>query len=217
VVVKKCYVLGSFIYDINHQHMIVQRNKENNVVDDQQAKEAVKTLLRWIGDDPEREGLIETPDRVIKSFKEYFAGYKEDPGEVLKKTFTEASGYSDIVLLKNINIYSHCEHHMAPVSGTAHVAYYPNKRIVGISKLGRVVDILSKKLQVQERLTNEIARVIDQALKPKGVAIYITAKHSCMRNRGVCQRNSNMQTYTLLGCFRDNEHIAKRFFSLLQI
>ena len=193
------------------------KNIGQSMVNDQQAKEAVKTLLRWIGDDPEREGLIETPERVMKSFKEHFAGYNEDPVKVLQKTFTETSGYSDIVLLKDITIYSHCEHHMAPISGTAHVAYYPNGKIVGISKLGRVVDILSKKLQVQERLTNEIARTIEHSLKPKGVAVYITAQHSCMRSRGACQRSSTMQTYALLGCFRDNKHIAERFFSLLKI
>jgi GTP cyclohydrolase I len=152
---------------------------------------------------------------VINSFKEYFSGYQQDPAQVLKKTFTETSGYSDIVLLKNIIVNSHCEHHMAPITGLAHIAYYPKDRVVGISKLGRVAEIFSRKLQIQERLTNEIAHAINDSLAPKGVAVYITAKHSCMRDRGVYQTNSDMKTYTLLGCFKENQEIAQRFFNLI--
>jgi len=189
-------------------------NKNNEQVNDQQARDAVKTLIRWIGENPDRDGLVDTPNRVISSFKEYFSGYHQNPSQILQKTFTETLGYSDIVLLKNIIINSHCEHHMAPINGIAHVAYYPKDRVVGISKIGRVVEMLSRKLQIQERLTNEIAHTINDALVPKGVAVYITAKHSCMRDRGVYQTNSSMKTYALLGCFKDNQEIAQRFFNL---
>jgi GTP cyclohydrolase I len=152
---------------------------------------------------------------VVDSFKGYFAGYNEDPILILKKTFTETSGYRDIVLLKNINVYSHCEHHMAPISGIAHIAYYPNEKVVGISKLARVVEIYSKRLQIQERLTAEIAHAINFALKPQGVAVQIEASHSCINNRGVKQKDTTMKTHTLLGCFRNDPEIGKRFFQLI--
>ena len=190
-------------------------DKVEQPVSEKKAKEAIKTILQWIGENPDREGLIDTPQRVVDSFKGYFAGYNEDPILVLKKTFTETSGYQDIVLLKDINVYSHCEHHMAPITGVAHIAYYPNDKVVGISKLARVVEIYSKRLQIQERLTAEIANAVNFALKPRGVAVQIEASHSCINNRGIKQRNATMKTHTLLGCFRNDPEISRRFFQLI--
>ena len=191
--------------------------KCNNIKQDDELRfeEAIRNIILWIGDDPNREGLIDTPKRMIKSFKEYFSGYREDPCQILKKTFTETSGYQNIVLLKNIEFSSHCEHHMAPISGIAHIAYYPNKRVVGISKIARIVEIFSKRLQIQERLTNDIAKSIQESLEPMGVAVQINAKHSCMSNRGVNQRSTQVSTYTLLGCFKCEEHKSKIFFDLV--
>ena len=179
------------------------------------AREAVRTILKWVGENPEREGLIDTPQRVINSFKEHFSGYKEDPIQILKKTFTEVAGYQDMVLLKDIKIYSHCEHHIAPIYGVAHIAYYPNTKVVGISKLARVAEIYSKRLQIQERLTAEIANAINFVLKPKGVAVQIEAHHACISNRGIYQKDVKMSTHTLLGCFKNNYEIGKRFFQLV--
>ena len=185
------------------------------MITDEEAKNAVKALIKWIGDDPEREGLKDTPERVIKSFKEHFLGYKQDPYQILKRTFNEISSYNDIILLKNITVNSHCEHHIAPIIGKAHVAYYPQNRVIGISKIARVVDILSKRLQIQERLTNEIAQSIYSILKPRGVAICIIAKHSCMNSRGIYQKDSDMRTCSFLGCFQDNKDDVQKFFTLL--
>ena len=197
-----------------HTKLSVNTNKIELPVSEEKAKEAVQTILKWIGEDP-REGLIDTPQRVINSFKEHFSGYNEDPIQILKRTFTETSGYQDMVLLKNIKIYSHCEHHIAPISGIAHVAYYPNAKVVGISKLARVAEIYSKRLQIQERLTAEIANAINFALKPKGVAVQIKAYHSCINSRGIQQKDAKMETHSLLGCFRNDPKISERFFQLV--
>lgn len=190
--------------------------KQNNVqikVSENEAKNAVETILKWMGEDPRREGLIDTPRRVIESFKEHFSGYLEDPSQVLERTFTETSGYQDMILLKDIRLYSHCEHHMAPIHGVAHIAYYPNAKVVGISKLARVVEIYSKRLQIQERLTSEIANTVNFTLKPKGVAVMIEASHSCINNRGINQKDAEMKTHTLIGCFRRDRELSRRFFS----
>ena len=193
----------------------INANKIELPISEEKAKEAVHTILKWIGENPEREGLIDTPQRVINSFKEHFSGYKEDPIQILKKTFTEVAGYQDMVLLKDIKIYSHCEHHIAPIYGVAHIAYYPNTKVVGISKLARVAEIYSKRLQIQERLTAEIANAINFVLKPKGVAVQIEAHHACISNRGIYQKDVKMSTHTLLGCFKNNYEIGKRFFQLV--
>ena len=192
--------------------------KKTNIqvkVSENEAKHAIETILKWIGEDPTREGLIDTPKRVVESFKEYFSGYLEDPSQVLQRTFTETSGYQAMVLLKDIKLYSHCEHHMAPIQGVAHIAYYPNTKVVGISKLARVVEIYSKRLQIQERLTSEIANSINFTLKPKGVAVMIEANHSCINNRGINQKDAKMKTHTLMGCFRNDPEISRRFFQLV--
>ena len=156
--------------------------KENNNIPDQKAEEAIKTIIQWIGEDPNREGLKSTPSRVIKAFKEYFQGYKDDPSKYLSKTFTEVEGYDDMVIEKNISIRSHCEHHMAPIIGVAHVAYIPSKKVVGLSKLARVVEVFAKRLQTQERLTMQIAKTIMDVLQPRGVAVTIDAVHQCRTN-----------------------------------
>jgi len=162
-----------------------QTNKNKQQVSDEKAEEAITTILKWIGENPAREGLILTPKRVIKAFKEYFNGYTQDPSKFLSKTFTEVEGYDDMVIEKNISIQSHCEHHMAPIIGVAHVAYIPSSKVVGLSKLARVVEVFSKRLQTQERLTTQIAKTIMNVLQPRGVAVTIDAAHQCMTNRGV--------------------------------
>jgi len=159
-------------------------------ISDKKAEEAIKTIIEWVGEDPEREGLKSTPRRVIKAFKEYFQGYKQDPAEYLTKTFTEVEGYDDMVIEKNISIRSHCEHHIAPIIGVAHVAYIPSKKVVGLSKLARVVDAFAKRLQTQERLTMQIAKVIMDVLQPRGVAVTIDASHQCMTNRGIIKEKT---------------------------
>ena len=159
-----------------------------------EALDAVKTLIKWAGDDPTREGLIETPDRVIRAYKEFFAGYEEDPEQVLEKTFEEVEGYDDAVIVRNIRVESHCEHHMVPILGVAHVGYIPNKRVVGISKLARIVDIFGKRLQTQETMTAQIADTIQRVLEPKGVAVVIDAGHQCMSTRGIHKTESSTIT-----------------------
>lgn len=190
-------------------------NLKSYKVSNEEAKESIKTLLKWIGENPDRDGLIETPQRVLNSFKEYFSGYTKDPVQMLQKTFTETSGYQDIILLKNINFYSFCEHHIAPIEGVVHIAYYPDTKIVGISKLARIVEVYSKRLQIQERMTAEIANIINLTLKPKGVAVMVEANHSCINNRGINQKNVIMKTTTLIGCFKNNMDINHQFFQLL--
>ena len=178
-------------------------NIDKNKVSDKEAEEAFKTILAWMGEDPAREGLLETPKRVVKAYKEYFGGYAEDAGKVLDKTFGDVEGYDDMVVEKNISVSSHCEHHMAPIVGTAHVAYIPKDRVVGLSKLARVVEIFSKRLQTQERLTMQVAQALMKSLDAKGVAVTIDAAHQCMTMRGIKKENATTVTNYFLGQFKD--------------
>ena len=190
--------------------------RENTHPTRSEAEEAVRTLIRWMGDDPTREGLIDTPKRVIKSYAELFSGYTQDPSEILERTFEETDGYGDIVLLKDIRVESYCEHHLIPITGVAHVAYIPENRVVGISKLARTVELFSKRLQIQEKLTSQVANAINDTLKPKGVAVLIEAEHGCMTTRGVHKPGVNMVTKTLLGCFKENPDLRTEFLSLIK-
>ena len=188
-----------------------QLQGKNQKISDEKAEEAIKTIIEWVGEDPEREGLKSTPRRVIKAFKEYFQGYKQDPAEYLTKTFTEVEGYDDMVIEKNISIRSHCEHHIAPIIGVAHVAYIPSKKVVGLSKLARVVEAFSKRLQTQERLTMQIAKTIMDVLQPRGVAVTIDASHQCMTNRGVKKEKTTTITNYFLGAFKDDLSFQNRY------
>ena len=181
----------------------------------EEALNAVRTLISWAGDDPDREGLIETPDRVVRSYNEFFSGYGEDPEKVLGKTFEEVEGYYEVVIVRNIRVESHCEHHMVPIVGVAHVGYIPNKRVVGISKLARVVDIFGKRLQTQETMTALIADTIERVLEPKGVAVVIDANHECMSTRGIHKTESSTITSRMLGSFRDNIETRAEFMNLI--
>lgn len=181
----------------------------------EEAEEAVRTLLRWAGDDPTREGLLDTPKRVAKSYEEFFRGYAEDPVEILKRTFEETEGYDEMVLLRDIRFESHCEHHMAPIIGKAHVAYLPHRRVVGISKLARVVETYAKRLQIQEKMTVQIANAIEETLQPKGVAVVIEAAHQCMTTRGVHKPGVTMVTSRMLGEFRDNPSTRREFLAVI--
>ena len=188
---------------------LLERKKHE--ISDEKAKEAIRTIIQWIGEDPEREGLLSTPKRVVEAFKEYFKGYTENPKEFLAKTFTEVEGYDDMVIEKNISIQSHCEHHMAPITGVAHVAYLPLDKVVGLSKLARVVEVFSKRLQTQERLTMQIAKTIMDVLQPRGVAVTIDAAHQCMTNRGVKKENATTVTNYFLGAFKDDLSFQNRY------
>lgn len=181
----------------------------------QEAEEAVRTLLRWAGDNPNREGLLDTPKRVAAAYEEFFRGYGEDPEEQLKRTFEEVEGYDEIVLLRDIRFESHCEHHMAPIIGVAHVAYLPHHRVVGISKLARLVEVYAKRLQIQEKMTAQIANSIDSVLQPKGVAVVIEAAHQCMTTRGVHKPGVTMVTSRMLGAFRDDPATRREFLSII--
>ncbi len=180
-----------------------------------EAEEAVRTLLRWAGDDPHREGLQETPSRVVKAYTEFFSGYAHNPDSLLSRTFSEVDGYHDIVLLRDIRFESHCEHHLAPIIGRAHVAYLPHQRVVGISKLARVVDAYARRLQIQERLTAQIANTINTVLKPHGVAVVIEATHQCMTTRGVHKHNVSMITRSLLGVFETNKDMRQELIAIM--
>ena len=180
-----------------------------------EAEQAVRTLIEWAGDNPEREGLIDTPKRVVNSFGEFFSGYQADPQEILERTFEETDGYDEIVLLRDIRFESHCEHHMAPIIGKAHVAYLPKSRVVGISKLARVVEIFAKRLQIQEKMTAQIANTIKTALEPYGVAVVIEASHQCMTTRGVRKSGVTMVTSHMLGAFRDNSATRREFLAMI--
>ena len=182
-----------------------------------EAEDAVRTLISWAGDDPKREGLIETPKRVVKSYEEFYAGYGQDPAEILSKVFEEIEGYDEIVLVKDILLESHCEHHMVPILGKAHVAYLPDKRVVGLSKLARVVDLYAKRLQTQETMTAQIADTINDVLKPKGVAVVIDAEHQCMSSRGVSKKGTSTVTSRMLGVFRDNQKSRMEFMNLIAL
>lgn len=181
----------------------------------EEAKEAVRTLIRWAGDDPSREGLIETPRRVIDSFREFYAGYEEDPLEILSKTFEEVEGYDEIVLLKNMRLESHCEHHMVPFLGVAHIAYLPDKKIVGISKIARLLDVYAKRLQTQETMTAQIADCIEHALQPRGVAVIIDAEHQCMTTRGVHKSGTTTVTSQMRGLFRTDPKCRAELMQLI--
>ena len=180
------------------------------------AEAAVRTLMRWAGDDPSREGLLETPNRVVRAYEEFFAGYDADPADMLSRTFDETDGYDEMVLLRNVTFESHCEHHMVPIIGVAHVAYIPEHRVVGISKLARVVEAFAKRLQIQERLTTQIANTIEAILQPIGVGVVIEAQHQCMTSRGVHKPGVSMVTSCLLGAFRDNPATRSEFLSALK-
>ena len=181
-----------------------------------EAEKAVRTLISFVGENPDREGLLDTPKRVVKAYRDWYAGYDQNPREFLSKTFSETGGYDEIVMLKDIRVESHCEHHMAPFIGSAHVAYLPNKRVVGISKLARVTRIFSKRMQVQEKLTAEIANCLQDVLKPRGVAVVIEAQHECMTTRGINEPGISMVTSQLLGKFRTDPSTRKEFYSMIK-
>ena len=181
----------------------------------EEAEAAVRTMLAWTGDNPDREGLVETPKRVVRAYEQFFAGYEMDPKEVLSKVFEEVEGYDEMVIVKDIRVESHCEHHIVPILGKAHVGYLPNKRIVGISKLARVVDIFGKRLQTQEVMTAQIANVINEVLEPRGVAVVMNAKHQCMTTRGFHKPESSTITSTMLGAFRENPDTRAEFMNLI--
>ena len=191
----------------------IQSNKD--LVTDQQAEEAFKTILKWIGEDPNREGLLETPKRVVKAFKEYFKGYNQDPIKDLQKTFGDVDGYDDMVVEKNITFESHCEHHMAPIIGIAHVAYIPKSKVVGLSKLARTVEIFSKRLQTQERLTMQIAKTLMTGLDAKGVAVTLDASHQCMTMRGIKKEKATTITNYFLGSFKEDLGHQNRYLRLI--
>ena len=188
-----------------------QLQEKNRKISDQKAEEAIQTLIQWIGENPEREGLKSTPQRVIKAYKEYFQGYQEDPAKYLTKTFTEVEGYDDMVIEKNISIRSHCEHHMAPIIGVVHLAYIPSKKVVGLSKLARVAEAFAKRLQTQERLTMQIAKTIMDVLQPRGVAVTIDAIHHCMTNRGIKKEKATTITNYFLGAFKEDLSFQNRY------
>ena len=182
----------------------------------EEAEDAVRTLIRWAGDNPDREGLIGTPNRVARAYTEFFAGYDEDPVEMLQRTFEETDGYDEMVLLKDIRLESHCEHHMVPIIGKAHIAYLPGERVVGISKLARVMEIYAKRLQIQEKLTAQVANTLFEVLQPRGVAVVIEAAHQCMTTRGVKKSGVTMVTSRLLGDFRNNAELRNEFLMMIR-
>ena len=192
-------------------------NKNLAQISDQEAEEAFKTILKWMGEDPNREGLLETPKRVVKAFKEYFKGYNENPNQILDKTFGDVEGYDDMVIQKNISVQSHCEHHMAPIIGKAHVAYIPKNRVVGLSKLARVVEVFSKRLQTQERLTMQIANTLMDSLDAKGVAVTIDSTHQCMTMRGIKKEQASTVTNYYLGEFKEDLSCQNRYLRFISI
>ena len=182
----------------------------------EEAEAAVRTLISYAGDDAAREGLLGTPDRVVRSYDEFFAGYFDDPVQLLERTFEETDGYDEMVILRDIDVASHCEHHMVPILGRAHIAYLPNKRVVGISKLARVLDVFAHRLQIQEKLTSQVANTINGVLQPRGVGVIIEAAHQCMTTRGVNKPGVTMVTSTLLGCFRDDPTTRQEFLAMVR-
>jgi GTP cyclohydrolase I len=181
----------------------------------EEAEKAVRTLLRWAGDDPDREGLVDTPARVVRAYEDFFSGYATDPVELLARSFEETDGYDEMVVLRDIRLESHCEHHMVPIIGRAHIAYLPAGRVVGISKLARVLEVYAKRLQIQEKLTAQVANTIEQVLQPKGVAVVIEASHQCMTTRGVHKPGVTMVTSHMLGAFRDNPATRREFMAII--
>jgi GTP cyclohydrolase I len=190
---------------------------KRNRVTKTQAEDAVRTLLRWAGEDPAREGLIETPQRVVDAYKDWFSGYSIDPRAYLRRTFEEMAGYDEMVVLRDIEFESHCEHHMAPIIGRAHVGYLPTTKVVGISKLARVVDVFARRFQVQEKMTAEIARCINDVLQPRGVGVVIEAAHECMTTRGIHKRGVSMITSKMLGSFRSDARTRSEFLTFIDI
>ena len=184
---------------------------------EEQVLKAVKTLIEWAGDDPTREGLVETPKRVLKAYNEFFSGYEMDPEDIREKTFEEVEGYDEMVIVKDIRVESHCEHHMVPIIGKAHIGYIPDKRVVGISKLARLVDVYAKRLQTQETMTAQIGQSIEKVLKPRGVAVIVDAAHQCMTTRGVHKMNSSTVTSCMKGIFRDKETTRSEFLNLVAL
>ena len=180
-----------------------------------EAEAAVRTLIRWAGDDPEREGLLETPGRVVRAYQEFFSGYGVDPVQVLKRTFEETDGYDEMIVLKDMRFESHCEHHLAPIIGRAHIAYLPRKRVVGISKLARLLDVYAKRMQIQEKLTAQIANTLSDVLQPRGVAVVIDASHQCMTTRGVHKPGTSMITSRMLGAFRTDASTRREFLAFI--
>jgi len=180
-----------------------------------EAEAAIRTLIQWAGDDPDREGLIDTPSRVVRSYEEFYQGYTADPRALLERTFEEVEGYDEIVFLRDIRFESHCEHHMAPIIGRAHVAYLPHQRVVGISKLARLIDVYAKRLQIQEKMTSQIANTINEILQPKGTAVVIEASHQCMTTRGVHKAGVSMVTSTMLGEFREEASTRREFLAMI--
>ena len=181
----------------------------------EEAEEAVRVLLRWAGDNPDREGLLGTPDRVVRSYEEFFAGYQDDPAEILKRTFEEVDGYDEVVMLRDIRLESYCEHHMVPIIGKVHIGYLPDKRVVGISKLARVVDAFAKRLQIQEKMTAQIADTLNEVLQPKGVGVILEAAHQCMSTRGVHKAGVTMVTSRMLGTFRSDPSTRREFLAIV--
>ena len=194
---------------------VVALDKQVKKPSREEAEDAVKTLIRWSGDNPSREGLLGTPSRFVRAWEEFFAGYNEDPVDVLQRTFQETGGYDEMVVLRDIQFFSHCEHHIVPIVGKVHVAYVPATRVVGISKLARVVDIFARRMQIQEKLTAEIATTINQVMQPKGVGVLVEAQHQCMTTRGVQKSEVSMVTSHMLGEFRDDPEMRREFLSLL--
>ena len=215
-------VEGSDVVKLNDNGENLSQTDDDGVASDlarptqNEAEDAVRTLLKWAGEDPNRQGLIDTPKRVVKSYLEFYDGYKHDPREILSRTFDETGGYDEMVIMRNIRFESHCEHHMAPIIGHAHVAYIPDERVVGISKLARVVEVFAKRLQIQERFTAQIAKAIDDTLKPIGVGVVIDAVHECMTTRGVQKPGVSMVTNFMLGSFRDNPATRAEFMSMIE-
>jgi GTP cyclohydrolase I len=199
--------------------LVKDSNQEQEIkkVSDKEAEDAFRTILAWMGENPAREGLFETPKRVVKAFKEYFKGYKEDPKQILDKTFGDVEGYDDMVVQKNISVQSHCEHHMAPIIGKAHVAYIPKERVVGLSKLARVVEVFSKRLQTQERLTMQIANTLMESLDAKGVAVTIDSTHQCMTMRGIKKEQASTVTNYYLGQFKEDLSFQNRYLRFISI
>lgn len=204
------------IYDMTPETAKSKAAKPSNKPSREEAEHAVEVLLRWAGEDPAREGLRETPARVVRAYEEFFAGYNLSADDELRKTFEDIQGFDDIVLVKSIDFVSHCEHHMVPIIGKAHVAYWPDAKVVGISKLARIVDIFSKRLVSQENMTRNIVDCIDRVLKPKGAAVMVEADHQCMSIRGVCKPGSSTVTTTFSGVFKDDQNTRERFFKMVE-
>jgi GTP cyclohydrolase IA len=196
-------------------HIVARAEDANGAPNDAQAEEAFRSILRWIGEDPSRDGLQETPKRLVKAFREYFCGYDEDPEQILHKTFAEVDGYDEMIVLRGVSFESHCEHHVAPIIGRAWVGYVPDRRVVGISKLARVVETFARRLQIQERLTAQIANTIETVLKPRGVAVVVKATHHCMLSRGVKKHGADLVTSRMLGVFRDQPMTRGEFLALV--